>query len=421
MTAKMTANDSRTPSGPRIAGLALTALIAIFPTVVLLHNRAAVLPVTAIGLIGLWQAIRARDFAIGLPRPVIVALVLGLLWAAVSVVWAFDATLPLPRTLQLLGLAALGALAIRAIRGIPAEKVLALALAGVAVGCLVALGEIATGYHLMGLLHRTNPALPLPDQFSGHFKAGTTVVALWGGVAMWSGIGRRLWLRSLVVFALVAALAKVSGSFAALLAIAAGTAAGLAALLLPRLIPALVGLVAVAAVLAAPVAVFMPDTLYLATRFPHLPNSSLHRTMIWHFAATRAMERPLLGWGMDASRVVPGGEEDEIVYLHGAPGEPPHPQGQQRMPLHPHNFALQVWLELGAVGAALTAALLGAVAAAAAGRRPGAVRAGAVATFVGAVAVAAVGYGAWQAWWVASLWGTTALAASLLARKGDAE
>jgi O-antigen ligase len=74
------------------------------------------------------------------------------------------------------------------------------------------------------------------------------------------------------------------------------------------------------------------------------------------------------------------------------------------MPLHPHNAALQVWLELGAPGAALFALLValvwGALAraewpplfAAAAG-------ASLAVAFVGCFAT----YGIWQEWWLGTL------------------
>ena len=36
-------------------------------------------------------------------------------------------------------------------------------------------------------------------------------------------------------------------------------------------------------------------------------DSAGHRLEIWHFAGQRIAERPLLGWGLDASRAIPGG------------------------------------------------------------------------------------------------------------------
>jgi O-antigen ligase len=70
------------------------------------------------------------------------------------------------------------------------------------------------------------------------------------------------------------------------------------------------------------------------------------------------------------------------------------------MPLHPHNGALQLWLELGVIGALIGAALMLALGVAAS-------RSAAPAAGAGMLASAAVtgmlSFGLWQAWWVASL------------------
>jgi O-antigen ligase len=116
-----------------------------------------------------------------------------------------------------------------------------------------------------------------------------------------------------------------------------------------------------------------------------------HRLLIWSFAGDRIAERPLTGWGLDASRAIPGGD-DPI-----RPGEP-------WMPLHPHNAALQVWLELGAPGAVLFA-LLAAFAWGVLARAewPPLFAAGAG----GSLTIAFVGcfgtYGMWQEWWLGTL------------------
>ncbi len=69
---------------------------------------------------------------------------------------------------------------------------------------------------------------------------------------------------------------------------------------------------------------------------------------------------------------------------------------------HPHNSFLQVWAELGIVGAALAATALlltlGSVA-----KLPRAELATVLALFAAAAAIAFVEHGAWQAWWVAGL------------------
>jgi O-antigen ligase len=129
-----------------------------------------------------------------------------------------------------------------------------------------------------------------------------------------------------------------------------------------------------------------------------LPGSTHHRLVIWRFTAERIAERPFLGWGFDGSRSVPGGDEDLGV-------------GETALPLHPHNAALQWWLELGLPGAAIGAAFLLALVRAIVRDlpdRPSA--AAALGLLVSGTVVANVSYGIWQGWWLAAL----ALSAALM-------
>ncbi len=103
------------------------------------------------------------------------------------------------------------------------------------------------------------------------------------------------------------------------------------------------------------------------------------RVSLWRFAADRILERPLWGWGLDASRAFPA------------------------IPLHTHDAAMQLWLELGLPGAALAAAffvwLIGRIDKLEAVDRPAA--AAAAASLSAYLVVGALSFGAWQEWWLA--------------------
>jgi|GEM_PF-2972890 len=71
--------------------------------------------------------------------------------------------------------------------------------------------------------------------------------------------------------------------------------------------------------------------------YRELPTSSQHRIGIWNFVMERWYEKPLLGWGADSSRIMPGGNDAFQPYM-------------ANLPLHPHNIPLQVLLEHGLVG-----------------------------------------------------------------------
>ena len=132
---------------------------------------------------------------------------------------------------------------------------------------------------------------------------------------------------------------------------------------------------------------------------PSLPNSARHRLAIWQFAEQLIAERPILGWGLNNARAVPGGNDKVEVWSIEEDGRL-FPMMQPRMPLHPHNMALQIWLETGAVGAVLASiALFRIVMRLGRSARPAGLAAAAAAMSVGLVS-----FGAWQAWWLASLW-----------------
>jgi len=102
------------------------------------------------------------------------------------------------------------------------------------------------------------------------------------------------------------------------------------------------------------------------------------RVSYWIHTTDWIMARPLLGWGLDASR-------------HMGPG----------IVLHPHNNALQAWLELGLPGAAAAAAFwllsLGRTARAA----PSPAAAASAAAAGAYLLFAWVNFGLWQQWWIA--------------------
>jgi hypothetical protein len=118
--------------------------------------------------------------------------------------------------------------------------------------------------------------------------------------------------------------------------------------------------------------------------------SAWHRLEIWSFVGSRIAEKPLLGWGLDSSRAIPGGNEQT-------------PELRPWLPLHPHNAALQMWLELGIVGAALLAIFLARVwLALGSVRWPRLYNSAAAGATAATLMVALGSYGIWQEWLLAS-------------------
>ncbi len=73
------------------------------------------------------------------------------------------------------------------------------------------------------------------------------------------------------------------------------------------------------------------------------------------------------------------------------------------MGVHPHNASLQIWLELGGLGALLTAILVIALWRIIGALTDPAARAGATAMLLSALTVANLSFGIWQTWWMATL------------------
>ncbi|HKT17940.1 MAG TPA: O-antigen ligase family protein [Stellaceae bacterium] len=239
------------------------------------------------------------------------------------------------------------------------------------------------------------------------FDRGVTVLVL----VLWPMLcaATPVWWRGILLLAVVG-MAALMASATALLAALASLAAFVIARLAPRATAGAIiaGLLGIS--IAIPLAVPGYDTtVALHEQAPWIKWSGIHRLLIWRFAADRVAERPILGWGMDASREIPGGKvefNDVLPALH-------YPGGAQRLPLHPHDAVLQLQLELGVPGLALGLAVIlwpiwriGWPARFSPGRRAGALALG-VATLI----VGLLSFGVWQAWWLSTVW----LAAGLFA------
>jgi exopolysaccharide production protein ExoQ len=192
-------------------------------------------------------------------------------------------------------------------------------------------------------------------------------------------------------FALAAAgVIFLFNSKAAELAIVAALLAATMFFISRRLTPRLLAASLAALVLLAPLLASHPALEMLSER-RNVSVSIYHRAAIWQFVAHRVAEKPVLGWGLHAARNMPGAQETIS-------------RGAELIPLHPHNGPLQVWLELGAVGALIVAALL-------AWLGVNVASAAQAAALSAAFTVASISFGLWQGWWMAALWLLLSLAA----------
>ncbi|MBY0428002.1 MAG: O-antigen ligase family protein [Alphaproteobacteria bacterium] len=75
-----------------------------------------------------------------------------------------------------------------------------------------------------------------------------------------------------------------------------------------------------------------------------LPPSWHHRVEIWDYMSYRIFEKPWLGWGLGSSHLLPYALPHGLTYEY-----------VKQAASHPHNAAIQLWVELGIVGLAMSA------------------------------------------------------------------
>lgn len=136
-----------------------------------------------------------------------------------------------------------------------------------------------------------------------------------------------------------------------------------------------------------------------------LPESSQHRIQIWNFTANKILERPIIGWGFNSSRFI-ADKEDKSKF-------------GSLLQLHPHNGVLEIWLELGIIGACLMIVLILSIGANLARLNPWPEQAVGLAFLTTTFSISCVAYGIWQSWWVATIFLCSSLFIGVLPKKGD--
>lgn len=350
----------------------------------------------AVALAGLLTAlsvrIRTED------RPLLLALFTALVWACASAFWSpwRPADLDEQTGLKLVFMLALYGCAVSAARAVPEARLprllsgLATAAGVLALFLLFEALTSAAGYKvLLGLIGQA----VRPDYAIKNVAQGLYVLTLLAPPALAAVSGRTRWILGLVLGAGIIGPALVFGYDAPLLALACAILAAGLVLGLPSLGPRLLAGLSAGGFLLAPVLAKGAFALGLDERIaPLLSESWLQRLGYWGKAVDWIWARPLPGWGLDASRAF-------------GPG----------IQLHPHNAPLQIWMELGLIGAVAAAIVWASIFSGLSRpvRTPAA--AAATATAVAYLIFGAVSFGVWQEWWLA-LGALSALACILVLR-----
>jgi exopolysaccharide production protein ExoQ len=340
--------------------------------------------------------------AIVLPRGLIVVLTAFVVFAALSALWSIDRGTSLARFHRLVLILASGIVFIGVAMATGAEARAGLArwaIPGFIAALVVLAVERATGGVFVSLHSPPGDF----NQFVNQFNRSVSVCA----ILVWPVVCMAARIRAFYGAALAATLFGLLFAFnssAALAAMAVGAAAFGLVRLAPKTAGIGLGVVLSLSVLASPLLIrSLPPPKDVFDTLP-IPRSSYHRLLVWDFSVGRTMERPILGWGFDSSRVMPGGHKQLDA-------------SEPALPLHPHNGALQLWLELGLIGALFGAAVT-ALAAETIRRRAAdrLAQASASATLASAMVVICVSYGIWQTWWLAALSTATVFAVAACGR-----
>ena len=313
--------------------------------------------------------------------PLMAVLLLALAWAGLSSLWSprpagdLEDNVALKLALQLPLYFAAWCGARRADPAL-ARRALRIFAWGMAAYGVLLLIEAVTAGGVYGTFRNLLHDPIRPDLGRRNIAQGSFVLALLWPVAAVGGLraGAPAWL-ALPMALGAAVVAKVFDADAPVLAVALAVSVAALVWIWPRSAPKALGLAAAGLVLMMPLLVLGQRTL--GTVGP-LPLSWSQRLDYWAYAIARIAEHPWRGWGLDASRTFS-----------------PHIQ------LHPHNGALQIWLELGALGAVL-AALAWAFVFRRLARDDRSLTTAAIA---GSAAVyllfGLVSFGVWQEWWLA--------------------
>jgi len=364
-------------------GLDICVLLFL-PILVLASKGAAPLAAVA-GLCALGMVVPQRAAAWRRVRGVALLFAVLLVWGGLSALWAVAPGHSLLIALRLAGLFAAGLALIAAASEIAAPMRLLLCfVAGLAIALALAVVQLRTQGALTNpLSHREfiEPALnQAEDGFAFLILPLTATLIL-----------RRQRILALVLAVVTVAVIGVLVGDAARVAFIVGV---VVAALLYRWRDRLTQAAAVASlvlILTAP-QLFPPLAGITIARdaAAEIKFSAWHRLEIWSFVGARIAEKPLFGWGLDSARAIPGGTDLT-------------PEGRPWLPLHPHNAALQLWLELGWPGAVWLALFIGGLwLAVGAAPWPLLYAAATGGSLVTALLVALGSYGIWQEWLISS-------------------
>lgn len=317
-------------------------------------------------------------------RPAALALLVLVIWAAGSMLWSpyEPEALWSSNAVKLACQAVLYWSAYSAVRRADAQglrRAMMVFMWGMSGLAAVLIAEAVTGAALYQALRQSIGDPIRPDLAVRNVAQGVFVLAVLWGPASVAAIRLGWWQLAVLMAAGVVAGAVGLNADAPLIALAAASAAGAAVYRWPLIAPRVLGAGAGFFFLATPLILWAlrAQGLYGALQ-DRVSLSWSMRMDYWSYAVDWISDKPLKGWGLDASRMF-------------GPG----------IRLHPHDAALQVWLELGVIGAAAATVFWVTIFHRQERRSPDLGAVGGTVAAVSYLTFAAVSFGVWQEWWLA--------------------
>ena len=316
-----------------------------------------------------------------------------IIWTGLSIFWAVDSGNSALKFIRFLTIVLVGLAMISTAKWVIIEEQRFLALLfliGVFIGLFFLFFERGTGGFLSNLFG-------VKVQYYT-FNRGATLFVLLAWPAALMAQRYKRW-GALSLFLLILLLTGLLGSRSALLAMTFGLAAFVMAKIQPKLAISVVGFISISYILIGPffhTQILSPDKIKvnaneLSRQYAYFPRSTYHRFLIWNFSSKKALEKPILGWGYRSSRSIPGAKK----MLD---------QSEEALPLHPHNGVIQIWLELGLIGA-LIAAFFSFKIIIKLWKKAHSKKevAYALGLYSSSFTMICISYGLWQSWWLAGL------------------
>jgi O-antigen ligase len=339
------------------------------------------------------------------------ALVCLMAWSFASSIWAPDSWWALNEVSRAALVFLLGLVFVAAVSGLN-ERQRDVAQRSLCYGTLVFVVLLAIEYASHGAIARSLMGDKItPDmQYTNHASAIFSAIIWPIAVILTRRSGRRGIFALCVLGALfIVWLLPIKASLVALIfgSIAAG-----ATYVLRTSAARLIATVIVVSMLVLPwMFVYPPFQQSIEAQRVTMATNLQERLVAWEFVSTKTMDAPIIGHGFRASRKISQEAGQTSVPEPGKSGL----KEIHKLPLHPHNWVLQVWLELGAIGIGFAVLLvvglfrvIGRY-----GDHP-LFMAAAIGSLVTFFCIASLSFGFWQKWWLATGWialGTMALVA----------